>query len=143
MFVEDFIRQCVLFLGNKDSETGKFIPRATAFGASVHEGGIGFRYVVTAEHAIAGFSKKGWDIHIRSNRINGGVREDSWAGARWFFHPVPGSTDVAVATIDFQPGEEFKTVLLRSDLPNHEGMAATASLMQEWVWVTRFYRRSF
>lgn len=131
MLVPDIVRQSVLFLGNKDEKTGRFIPRATAFVVSINEDNLSFRYVVTAEHAIAGFSKKGWDIHIRSNLATGGVREDSWVGARWFSHPVPRSTDVAVATIDFLPDEEFKAVLLRSDLPDREGLAATASVMQE------------
>jgi hypothetical protein len=132
VFVEDIVRQSVLFLGNKDAKTGMFHPRATAFVVSIHEGGIGFRFVVTAEHAIAGFSEKKWEIYIRSNLVNGGVREDSWANAHWFFHPNVGSTDVAVATIDFQPDEEFRTILLRSDgSTSRTGMAATQELLQQ------------
>jgi hypothetical protein len=55
MYVDEMVRQCVLFLGNKDEKTGKFIPRATAFVVALNDGEIGFRYVVTAEHNISGF----------------------------------------------------------------------------------------
>jgi hypothetical protein len=99
MYVEDMVRKCVLFLGNKDEKSGRFIPRATAFVASV----VGFRFLVTAEHNISNFAKKGWEIYIRSNLVNGGVREDDWSRAHWYFHPNIGSTDVAVATVDFTP----------------------------------------
>ena len=60
MYVDDVVRQCVLFLGNKDQKTGKFIPRATAFVVCLKEEDVGFRYVVTAEHNISGFQQKGW-----------------------------------------------------------------------------------
>jgi hypothetical protein len=39
MYVPDEIQKCVVFLGNKDDRSGRFIPRATAFVASIHEGG--------------------------------------------------------------------------------------------------------
>jgi|SRR5271169_2844404 len=129
MYVEDFVRQCVLFLGNKDERTGKFIPRATAFIVSILEGGLGFRYIVTAEHAISAFAEKGWEIYFRSNLINGGVREDNWSSAHWYFHPDVGSTDVAVASIDFQPDEEFKNIVLRGGSPER-GIAGTAAFLK-------------
>lgn len=129
MLVPDMVRQCVLFLGNKDDKTGRFRPRATAFVVSIHEGGIGFRFLVTAEHNVAGFKQKNWDIYVRSNLINGGVREDNWTNANWAYHPDVGSTDVAVAPIDFRPDEEFKSILLRTDNPLSggagEGIAGT------------------
>lgn len=103
MYVEDTVRKCVLFLGNKDARSGQFIPRATAFVASVVEGGLGFRFIVTAEHCIAGFAEKGWELHIRTNLVSGAVREDNWSKAHWYFHPNVGSTDVAIATIEFSP----------------------------------------
>jgi hypothetical protein len=131
MFVEDYVRKCVLFLGNKDEETKKFHPRATAFVVSIYEDGLGFRYVVTAEHAIHGFSRAGLDIYIRSNLAEGGVREDSWADARWWSHPDKGSTDVAIASIDFLPSEEFRSIVLRTDVADGQAMAATQSLMNE------------
>jgi hypothetical protein len=130
MYVDEIIRQCVLFLGNKDEKSGRFIPRATAFVVSIHEQEIGFRYVVTAEHNIAAFGEKGWDVWVRSNRINGGVREDNWAKGHWYYHPDAGSTDVAISPIDFHPEEEFKQVVLRS-IPPERGMAATVKVMQE------------
>jgi hypothetical protein len=132
MLVPDEVRQCVLFLGNKDAKTGKFRPRATAFVVSLHEDGFVFRYVVTAEHNISGFALKNWDIYLRSNTINGPAREDSWSTAHWFFHPDSGSSDVAVASIDFHPNEEFKTILLRSDgSTDRHGMAGTWSELQK------------
>ncbi len=133
MFVSDFVRQSVLFLGSKDAKTGKFHPRATAFVVSIHEGGIGFRFIVTAEHAIAGFSKKGWDIYVRSNLISGGIREDNWVGGKWYSHPDVSSTDIALAPIDFSPDEEFKSIMLRTDgsLPSQGGIAGTAEVLEE------------
>jgi hypothetical protein len=132
MYVNDYVQQSVLFLGNKDEKTGRFQPRATAFIVSIHEEGVGFRFVVTAEHAISGFSQKGWDVYVRANLRNGGVREDNWSKGRWFFHPKDGSTDVAVALIDFQPDEEFRSILLRTDgsLGGGEGIAGTSELLQ-------------
>ena len=35
MLVPDFVRQCVLFLGIKDAETSRFIPKGTAFVVSM------------------------------------------------------------------------------------------------------------
>jgi hypothetical protein len=135
MYVSDFVRQSVLFLGNKDAKTGRFHPRATAFVVSIHEGGLGFRFVVTADHAISGFAEKGWEIYVRSNLISGGVREDNWSKGHWYFHPLVGTTDVAIAPIDFQPDEEFKTILLRSDGSLGPGsqtaIAGTAEILRE------------
>ena len=131
MYVDEMVRQCVLFLGNKDEKTGKFIPRATSFVVALNDGEIGFRYVVTAEHNISGFRQKGWDIFVRSNLINGGVREDNWAKGHWFFHPDPGSTDVAVAPIDFNPDEGFKQIVLRTEPPPDRGIPATGQVMAE------------
>ncbi len=130
MFVDDIIRQCVLFLGNKDDNTGRFVPRATAFVVALHEGDIGFRYVVTAEHNVVAFQQKGWEMYVRSNLKSGGVREDSWGRGEWFFHPDPGSTDVAVSPIDFRPDEEFKQIVLRSGPELDNGILATVQYMQ-------------
>jgi len=130
MYVDDMIQQCVLFLGNKDERTGGFIPRATAFVISIMDRDIGFRYVVTAEHNIACFRQRNWDMYFRSNLVNGGVREDSWANSHWYFHPNPGSTDVAVTPIDFLPEEEYKQIVLRTPPPNR-GIIATKQIMQE------------
>jgi hypothetical protein len=130
MYVEDFVRQCVLFLGTKDDRTGQFIPRATAFVVSVHEQDIGFRFVVTAEHNIVYFGHRRWKIFVRSNLKDGGVREDDWSEGRWYFHPDPGSTDVAISPIDFSPEEEFKQIVLRTPDPDR-GIVATAEKMKE------------
>jgi hypothetical protein len=134
MYVDDVVRQCVLFLGNKDDKSGRFIPRATAFVVSVRDDkDVGFRYVVTAEHNIAAFRQKGWDIYVRSNLRDGGVREDNWVNGHWHFHPDPGSTDVAVASIDFHPDEEYKQIVLRTPEPN-KGMIATTEIMKQNKW---------
>jgi hypothetical protein len=129
MLVPDFVRQCVLFLGTRDTKTSRFIPKATAFVVSIHEPGIGFRYIVTAKHNVENFTKFGWTMHIRSNLWNGGVREDDWSAARWYFHPGPASIDVAVATITFDPAEEYRTIVLGTDAPN-KGMVATTDVME-------------
>jgi hypothetical protein len=129
MYVEDMVRKCVLFLGNKDEKSGRFTPRATAFVASITEGGIGFRFLVTAEHNISAFAEKGWEIYIRSNLVNGGVREDNWSKAHWYFHPNIGSTDVAIATVDFSTEEDFRTIKLRTDDTPDKGIAGTAEVL--------------
>jgi hypothetical protein len=129
MFVPDFVRQCVLFLGTMDPETSRFIPKATAFIVSIHEPGIGFRYIVTAKHNVENFTKFGWPMYIRSNLWNGGVREDNWSAARWYFHPDQASTDVAVATITFDPEEAYRTIVLRTETPD-KGMVATTDVME-------------
>lgn len=129
MLVPDFLRQCVLFLGSKDEQTDRFIPRATAFVVVIYEEDLGYRYVVTAAHAIDGFQKRGLRLYIRSNLANGGVREDSWDGARWYSHPGPEPTDVAVAPVDFLPAEEFKALVLRTDPPCGD-ICATSEVMQ-------------
>jgi hypothetical protein len=86
---------------------------------SIHEeGAVGFRYIVTAKHNIENFTKFGWSMYIRSNLMNGGVREDDWSAARWYFHPEPASVDVAVATITFDPAEEYRTIVLRTGEPD-------------------------
>jgi hypothetical protein len=130
MYVDDTVRKSVLFLGNKDEKSGQFIPRATAFVASVVEGGLGFRFLVTAEHCIAGFAEKGWELYIRSNLRNGGVREDNWSAAHWYYHPNVGSTDVAIATVDFSAEEDFVNILLRTDETPNRGIAGTAEVIE-------------
>jgi hypothetical protein len=129
MLVPDFVRQCVLFLGIKDTETSRFIPKATAFVVSIFEQGCGFRYIVTAKHNVENFTKFGLTMFIRSNLRNGGVREDDWSAARWYFHPDLASTDVAVATITFDTAEEYRTIVLRTDAPN-KGTVATTEVME-------------
>ncbi len=130
MYVDDMVCKCVLFLGNKDEKSGRFIPRATAFVASVVEGSIGFRFLVTAEHNISAFAEKGWETYIRSNLVNDGVREDDWSKAHWYFHPNIGSTDVAVATVDSTPEEDFRNILLRTDGTPNKGIAGTAEFLE-------------
>ena len=130
VYVEDIIRQCVLFLGNKDEKTGRFRPRATAFVVSLNEGDVGHRYLVTAEHNVSGFQQKGWDMYLRSNIKGGGIREDKIDDWHWTFHPDPGSTDVAVTPIGFLPDEEFKQVVLRSDPPDR-GILGTTDYMNK------------
>jgi hypothetical protein len=134
MLVPDEVRQSVLFLGNKDATSGRFRPRATAFVVSIYEGGLGFRFVVTAEHNLIGFAEKNWEIYIRSNLKNGGVREDNWNHAHWYHHPVIGSTDIAVATIDFSPEEEFKQIVLRKDTAADGGIAGTLDVLKAKNW---------
>jgi hypothetical protein len=133
MYFPDEFRKCVLFLGNKDAKTGKFRPRATAFVVSIYEAGLGFRYIVTAEHNVAIFSQEGWEMFVRSNLINGGVREDSVANAHWYFHPDPGSTDVAVAPIGFHPEEEFRQIIIQTDgsVPNASVHVGTTIALQD------------
>jgi hypothetical protein len=153
MLVPDEVRQCVLFLGTKEPGTGAFQPRATAFIVTIHQGGRGFRFLVTAEHNIVAASKRGLQIHIRSNLISGGVREDSWATARWYSHPNAGTTDVAVSTIDFHPDEEFRSIVLRTDNPaltSGHGLAGTAEVLEESnlgigdeVFITGLFRSHF
>jgi hypothetical protein len=129
MYVDEMVRQCVLFLGSRDDKSGRFIPRATAFVVSIMEADVGFRYVVTAEHSISWFRQKNWDLYVRSNLKDGGVSEDNWTKGHWYFHPDAGSTDVAVAPIDFKPWEEFKQIVLRSPPPDR-GIPATAEIMR-------------
>ncbi|WP_315774896.1 MULTISPECIES: hypothetical protein [unclassified Bradyrhizobium] len=132
MYVADFVKQCVLFIGNRDDNTNEFVPRGTGFIVTLKEGPLGFRYLVTAEHVIRSIISRGWDVLVRSNLLEGGVREDSWAGARWYTHPTE-SCDVAIATIDMLPDEEFKQIVLRSDEPDR-GIAATAEAMKQNRW---------
>jgi hypothetical protein len=91
----------------------------------MHEQDIGFRYVVTAKHNVENFTKFGWDMYIRSNLYEGDVREDNWSAARWYIHPNAASTDVAIASITFDPAEEYRTVVLRTAAPDR-GIAATS-----------------
>jgi hypothetical protein len=129
MLVPDFIRQCVLFLGKKDTQTNRFVPKATAFIVSIHDQDIAFRYIVTAKHNVENFTKFEWDMYIRSNLRDGGVREDNWSKTRWYAHPNEASTDVAIASITFDPAEEYRTVVLRTEAPD-KGMAATTQAME-------------
>jgi hypothetical protein len=70
-------------------------------------------------------------MYMRSNLKNGGVREDSWAQAHWYHHPDVGSTDVAIASIDFGPDEEYKQIVLRTDRTSSSGaIAGTLDVLQ-------------
>jgi len=149
MLVPDEVRQSVLFLGHMDEKTGRFVPRATAFVVVIYEEDLGFRYVVTAAHAIERFHKHGLKMYIRSNQTNGGVREDCWHGARWYVHPGPVPADVAVAPIDFLPEEEFKTLTLRSEPPGRdicatsEAMRANTIGLGDEVFIVGLFRSHF
>jgi hypothetical protein len=157
MFVPDAVRQCVLFLGNKHEKTGKFQPRATAFVVCIQEGEFAFRFLVTAEHNISGFQKKGWDIWLRANTINGDAREEKLQGD-WWFHPDAENnpTDVAVAPLYFQPDEEFKELFLRHDAavpplrPDIAPIAGTAEVLAyrklgigDEVFITGLFRSHY
>jgi hypothetical protein len=126
MFVPDVVRRCVLFLGNKD-EGGKFHPRATGFVVRFDEGGLGFTYIVTAEHAIVRFQERKWDVWVRSNLKGGGLLEEKWDAPKWWFHPKneEAPTDVAISPISFQPSEEFATALINGE----RSIAGTADVL--------------
>jgi hypothetical protein len=115
VFISDTIRQCVLFLGIKTG--GVFRPRATAFIVSIHEHGLGFRYLVTAEHVVAKLLTSGHEIFVRSNTFDGKALEESLGSAVWHFPPEAQrrATDVAVIPIDFKPEEEFVSIPLTGD----------------------------
>jgi hypothetical protein len=119
------IKKSVLFIGSK--ENGVFRPRATAFAVSMHEGDVGHRYLVTADHVISNMKAKNLDIWIRGNKKDGTADEHNWSEASWIFHPNDGSTDVAIATVDFTAEEDFKTILVG----NGGGMAGTQGVLKQ------------
>src|SRR6266436_6320629 len=96
MFVNESVKRCVVFLGAK--EEGIFRPKATAFYVSIQDHGVGFRYLVTAEHVVSGLQTRGQEIWVRANLKNGRTREDRLSSAEWWMHPgseTEGLTDVA------------------------------------------------
>jgi hypothetical protein len=121
MFVDDNVRKCVVFLGTK--EGGFFRPKATAFYISLQEHGVGFRYLVTAEHVVSNLQSRSYEIWVRSNRKDGTAREDYLGPAQWSMHPGSDGlrTDVALMSVDFASDEDFLTIPLS---PPH-GIAAT------------------
>jgi hypothetical protein len=125
MFVDDNVRKCVVFLGTK--ENGLFRPKATAFYVSIEDQGLGFRYLVTAEHVVSSLQSRSYQIWVRSNLKDGTTREDHLGSAQWWMHPgsEAGRTDVASMPVDFASDEDFLTIPL--GLPN--GIAATKQLL--------------
>jgi len=124
------VRKSVLFVGTR--EKGKFRPRATAFIVSIADEDVGFRYVVTADHVVSHLLAGGHEIWLRSNKKDGTAQEDNWSKANWMFHPDVGSTDVAIAPIDFSPDEDFRSIVLSGN----NSMAATQEILKRyWVHV--------
>ena len=119
MHVPQRVRKNVVFIGVE--EHGRFIPKATAFIVSCDLGGKRFDHFVTAEHVIVGLQTKGYERPlIRLNLSNGGgaVALPTIYDA-WFFHPDPGSTDIAVspANIDRSIYEFTHTPLTTFAMP--------------------------
>jgi len=119
----DLIKKSVLFIGTK--EKGTFRPRATAFVVTIRDQDLGFRYLVTADHVISKLLATNKEIWLRSNRKDGSSQEDNWSGAEWMFHPDVGSTDIAIASINFNADEDFRALLLSGD----KSLAATQELL--------------
>ena len=126
MAVNESVTKSVLFLGTK--EDGKFKPRATAFIVSIFEEEWGWRFLVTAEHVIYGFTKEKCDIWVRSNLKNGTTIENKLSNVKWWFHPDKASnaTDVAVTPVDFANDEDFLAIRLSQDI----SMAATDQVLR-------------
>ncbi len=128
MFVNESVKRCVVFLGAK--EEGIFRPKATAFYVSIQDHGVGFRYLVTAEHVVSGLQTRGQKIWVRANLKNGRTREDQLSSAEWCMHPgseAEGLTDVALTSVDVAPDED----LLMIPLSPPNDMAATGQLLQK------------
>jgi hypothetical protein len=123
--VPDTVRDCVLFLGDK--EGGHFRPRTTAFIVTWKDQEFGFDYLVTAEHNISGFMQKKWDLWCRSNLKGGGVYEEQLGMEHWRFHPdnAHDQTDVAVSAVGFRAQEDYRSVPLNGN----EGIAGTADAL--------------
>ncbi len=123
--VQDIVKDCVLFLGTK--EKGHFRPKATAFHVRYDEDGLGFIYLITAEHNITGFREKNWDLWNRANLKDGKVLETKMSLENWWFHPDSGKapTDVAVCPVVFHPDEKYRTIPLNGK----EGIAGTADVL--------------
>jgi|SRR6266404_3345013 len=85
-------------LGHDCIVEGVFRPKATAFYVAIQDHGVGFRYLVTAEHVVSGLQTRGQEIWVRANLKNGRTREDRLSSAEWWMHPgseTEGLTDVA------------------------------------------------
>jgi hypothetical protein len=147
MYVDDRVRKCVVFLGTK--QEGLFRPKATAFYVSLHEHGVGFRYLVTAEHVVSNLQSGNHEIWVRANLRDGTTREDHLdSDAEWVMHPgnYGHRSDVALMSVDFASEEDFLTILLSP--PN--GMAATKQVLDTYnvgvgheIFITGLFRSHF
>jgi hypothetical protein len=127
MFIDDRVRKCVVFLGAK--EKGAFRPKATAFYVAIQDHGVGFRYLVTAEHVVSGLQTKGQEIWVGANLTNGSTREDRLSSTEWWMHPgseTKGLTDVALTSVDVAPDED----LLMVPLSPPDDRAATGHILR-------------
>jgi hypothetical protein len=142
--IAEAVRKSVLFVGIK--ENGVFKPKATAFIISVVEGGMGWRYLVTAEHVISGLLTKNHRIWIRSNRKDGPALEEDWGDAQWIYHPDAGSTDVAIAPMTMSEEEDYRSLVLNGPL----SIVATIGVLTQFsvseghdVLITGLFRSHF
>jgi hypothetical protein len=126
MLINDSVQKCVVFLGTR--EKGIFRPKATAFYVAVQSEGVGFRYLVTAEHVISGLRTNEQEIWVRANLTSGTSQEGRLPPTEWWEHPGGETellTDVAVLPVNVTPDEDLLMVPLSS--PN--SIAATKELL--------------
>jgi len=106
MRVADEILQCVLFLcvryGNGTVRYG-----GTAFylgrPSERHPSALTHGYIVTAKHNIERAREEPGRLHLRANRVDGGVEFIDVSGGQWAYHESSGS-DAAVLPLPLDPG---------------------------------------
>jgi hypothetical protein len=102
MFVPNRARRSVVFIGDL-TDRGVFRPRGTAFfvGVPSTKHGLGFAYLVTAQHVVVMLQERQNQIYYRLNRKDGSASVEPLQVPKWWFHPDSESeqTDVAVAAI--------------------------------------------
>ena len=139
MLMPDHIRKIVAFVGIK--ENGVFKPKATGFHVGLSEHGIGYGYLVTAEHVVSGLLTKGYDIWVSNNLKDGrGITETRIAGSDWFYHPDSGSTDVAACSMLYSGNDDALSVDFTYEHPearpnNHSHLATKALIDYERIGV--------
>jgi hypothetical protein len=112
MFVPDFVRKSVLFVGVKRNEV--FHPRATMFIVNWVQETFTFFYLVTAEHVISRLITNGEEAWLRTNLKSGGPQEDPLSLQGWILHPdrARDGTDVAVHQVAFSADEDIEPIPL-------------------------------
>jgi hypothetical protein len=97
MRVSDRLLKCVVFIGVE--RNNEFVPLGTGFIVALPEGNLGFQYIVTALHVIAGVKET---ILVRLNKSSGKAANYTLPRG-WYYHPDPlRLIDVAVAPVALQ-----------------------------------------